>query len=391
VEYWIVVVAKTLARIGVVVGLVSAGLVGVSTPAVAAAPKWSVIGTATGDRYGHVAAVSCPSSTVCFAVGTLDLAHAVSRLAERWDGSKWATLTTPNPSGAISSQLTGVACTSATSCIAVGQYNTLATVTKTLVMRWDGAHWSILSSPNAPVSPVSVLAGVACATNTSCFAVGGYFVNTGTTSTELTLVEQWDGTTWTIVPSPNQPLAVDSALTAVSCPSTTMCFAVGSYDTQLVTSTLTERWDGSAWSIVQSENPPGAPDAQLSGVTCPTTSSCFAVGVGHGTLIERWNGTIWGIVTSANPTGATGASLTGVSCPSATRCDAVGTIFRQTILQRLVETWNGTSWSLVTVPVPSGTKLSTLSGVSCATTTRCFAGGDWRHGPTRRPLFERYS
>jgi len=386
-----VVVGRALARTGVVVGLVSATLVGMHAPPVGAAPRWAVIGTATGDRYGHVAAVACPSTTACVAVGTLDLPHNVSRLAERWEGSKWATLTTPNPTGATSSQLTGVACTTPTSCIAVGQYNTLATVTKTLAMRWDGTRWSILTSPNAPDSPVSVLAGISCATSTSCFAVGGYFVNTGSTSVELTLIEQWNGKTWSIVPSPDQPLAVDSALTSVSCPSTSSCFAVGSYDTQLVTSTLTERWDGSTWAIVASANPPGSPDSQLSSVTCPTTSSCVAVGLGHGTLIERWNGTIWGIVTSANPTGATGASLTGVSCPSATRCDAVGTIFRQTVLQRLVETWDGTRWSLVTVPVPSGTKLSTLSAVSCATTTSCFAAGDYRRGPTRRPLFERYS
>jgi hypothetical protein len=390
VEYWIVVVARALARTGVVVGLVTTMIAGAYAPG-GAAPAWSLVGTAAGAAYGHVAAVSCPSTTACVAVGTLDLAHSVSRLAERWDGSKWLALATPNPAGAISSELTGVACTSPTSCLAVGQYNTFATVTKTLAMRWNGTRWSILSSPNASGSAVSVLAGIACASATSCFAVGGFFVNTQDTSNELTLVEQWNGTTWSIVTSPDQPLAVDSALTSVSCPSAGSCFAVGSYDTQLVTSTLTERWDGSTWSIVPSANPSGSPDSELSGVTCTSPSSCFAVGLGHGTLIERWNGTIWGIVKSANPTGATGASLTSVSCPSATRCDAVGTIFRQTVLQRLVETWNGASWSLVTVPVPSGTKLSTLSGVSCATTTSCFAAGDFRLGPTRRPLFEHYT
>jgi len=385
-----VIVSRTRVRAILVVVLVMAGVLGAYAPA-GAAPAWTLVGTAPGALYGHVAAVSCPTATTCIAVGTLDLPHAVSRLAERWDGKRWTALSTPNPTGAISSQLTSVKCTSATNCIAVGQYNTLATITKTLVMRWDGNKWSILSSPNGPGSAVSVLAGVACASPTLCFAVGGYFVSTMDTSNELTLVEQWNGTSWSIVPSPNQPLAIDSALVGVTCTSTTNCFAVGSYDTQLVTSTLTERWDGAKWSIVSSPNPKGSPDSQLSGVTCTSATNCFAVGVGHSTLIERWNGTIWGIVTSANPTGATGASLTGVSCPSASRCVAVGTIFRQTVLQRLVETWNGAGWSLTSVPVPSGTKLSTLSGVSCATTANCFAVGDFRLGPTRRPLFERYA
>jgi hypothetical protein len=390
VEYWIVVVGKALVRASVVVGLVVVSMVGALAPA-GAAPAWSLVGTAPGAAFGHVASVSCPASNACFAVGTLDLPHSASRLAERWNGKNWLALSTPNPTGAISSQLTGVSCTTTTNCIAVGQYNTLASITKTLAMRWDGTRWSILPTPNAPGSAVSVLAGVGCASGAGCFAVGSYFVSTQDTSGQLTLVERWNGTTWSIVASPNQPLALDSALTSVSCTSTTFCFAVGSYDTQLVTSTLSERWDGTTWSIVSTPNPVGSPDSELLGVTCTSAASCFAVGLGHSTLIERWNGTIWGIVTSANPTGATGASLTGVSCPSTTRCVAVGTIFRQTVLQRLVETWNGLSWSITTVPVPSGTKLSTLSGVSCATTTTCFAVGDFRFGPTRRPLFERYS
>ena len=382
-------IRRTFARAGVVVVLVAATVVGVDVAA-GAAPAWSLVGTAAGAAYGDVAAVSCPTSTVCFAVGTADRPHGVGQLAQRWDGSKWTAQATPNPTGAISSQFTGVVCTSTTSCIAVGQYNTLATVTKTLAMRWDGKRWSILSSPNAPGSAVSVLAGVACASSTSCFAVGGYFVTTSDTTSELTLVEQWNGTTWSIVTSPNQTFALDSSLTSVACPTAAVCVAVGSYDTQLVTSTLTEQWNGSTWSIVASANPSG-PDSELSGVTCTSTSNCVAVGFGHGTLIERWNGTVWAIVTSVNPTGATGASLTAVSCPSATHCVAVGAIFRQTVVQRLVETYNGTKWSLVTVPVPSGTKVSGLSGVSCATTTSCFAAGDFRLGPSLRPLFERYS
>jgi hypothetical protein len=378
-----------LARAGVVVGLVAASVAGSYAPA-GAAPAWTLVGTAPGAAYGHVAAVSCPATTICIAVGTLDLPHAVSRLAERWDGKKWTALSTPNPTGAISSQLTAVKCTSTASCIAVGQYNTLAAITKTLIMRWDGKRWTILPSPNGPVSPVSVLSGVACSSTTNCFAVGGYFVSTPDDSGERTLVEQWNGTTWSMVPSPNQPLTIDNVLDGVTCTSAANCFAVGHYDTQLVTSTLIERWDGAAWTIVTSPNPKGSTESQLSSVSCTSVSNCFAVGTGHSTLIERWNGTIWGIVTSANPTGATGASLTDVSCPSASRCVAVGTIFRSTVVQRLVESWNGASWSLTGVPVPSGTKLSNLSGVSCATTSSCFAVGDFRLGPTRRPLFERY-
>ena len=42
----------------------------------------------------------------------------------------------------------------------------------------------------------------------------------------------------------------------------------------------------------------GATDSALADVSCPTTTSCFAVGSSGTTLIERWNGTKWSIVAS---------------------------------------------------------------------------------------------
>ena len=64
---------------------------------------------------------------------------------------------------------------------------------------------------------------------------------------------------------------------------------------------------------------------------------------------------------------------------------------RKATQQRLVLRITPQSRSIVNVPVPSGTRLSNLSGVSCATTVNCFAVGDFRLGPTRRPLLEWYS
>ena len=99
----------------------------------------------------------------------------------------------------------------------------------------------------------------------------------------------------------------------------------------------------------------------------------------------------WSIVTSPNPVGQTAVEFAGVSCPSATRCVAVGDQLKLHVFQRLVEMWNGSTWSVVGVPVPSKTKTSNLSGVSCATPTNCFAVGDFRFGRSRRPLLEHFS
>jgi hypothetical protein len=363
-------------------------------PAGAAAPQWRVVPTATGAAYGNLAAVSCPATGVCVAVGTQDAGSAPhgNRLIERWNGQKWVAQLSPVPAGAQSSSLSAVKCASPTSCIAVGQYTT-STVTKTMAVRWSNNRWTLMATPNPSNSAVNVLSGVACSSATSCFAVGSSFVVPDpTTSETLTLVERWDGAHWTIVPSPNVTDAFDSALADAACASATDCFAVGTSHTELRADTLTEHWDGAAWSIVSSPDPANSADNELNAVTCPSSAGCLAVGTSeHGTLAERWNGSSWTIVASKNPTGSTGAALASISCPAVTRCTAVGTVFMKNQGQRLVEVFTPGGASIVTVPVPSGTKFSALSGVSCAATTSCFAVGNYRLGQNRRPLLLRYS
>ena len=286
------------ARIGLVVALVAASVVATGAPA-GAAPAWSVVPTAAGAAYGTLAAVSCPRAASCFAVGVMDAAGTHTRLIERWNGAKWTAAASPAPPGATTSQLAAVHCSSVTSCVAVGQYTTAALVTNTLVMRWNGRQWTIDASPNLAGAGVNVLSGVSCASSTSCVAVGGSFVSTLDTSTELTLVEAWNGSTWSIVPSPNPSIAIDSALAGVTCTSATSCLAVGNYSTHLVNNTLALQWDGTSWTIVPSPNPGSSTNSELFGVSCSSGASCVAVGTGHGTLVERWNGAAWSIINPA--------------------------------------------------------------------------------------------
>ncbi len=336
--------------------------------------------------------MSCPSPAACVAVGTQDTSGTGgNRLIERWNGTKWVAQLSPVPSGAQTSSLSSVKCSSSAFCIAVGQYTTSSTVTKTMALRWSSNRWTLLPTPNAN-APVNVLSGVACTSTSNCFAVGSSFTSVGDTAETLTLVERWDGPRWTIVPSPNVANATESGLNSVACSSSTDCFAVGTSHTQLRADTLTEHWDGASWSIVASPDPATSVDNELNAVTCPSTAGCLAVGSSdHGTLAERWNGTSWSIVTSKNPTGSTGAGFASVSCPVVTRCTAVGLVFKKNVQQRLVEMFTPAGASIVGVPVPSGTVSSSLSGVSCATTTNCFAVGSYRRGNPRRPLLLRYS
>src|SRR4029453_6889635 len=63
--------------------------------------------------------------------------------------TSWAVLTTPNR-GTIANELYGSAALSASSAWAVGSwYDTGRAAPRTLVERWNGTSWSTVTSPNA--------------------------------------------------------------------------------------------------------------------------------------------------------------------------------------------------------------------------------------------------
>jgi hypothetical protein len=285
----------------------------------------------------------------------------------------WSLTSSPNPSGSISTVLAGVACPTTKSCFAVGRYS-VSGGTKTLVEHWNGGSWSIESSPN-PSGGSANLSGIACPSTKSCFAVGSY-IPAGSSS-QFTLVEHWNGANWGFLNSANPGGATDASLTDVACPNLKGCFAVGSFSNAGSTGTLVEHWNGSSWSIQSSPTPSGT-SANLRDIECPTTKSCFAVGTvsngsGSKALAEHYNGSGWGILGAATPGGSTSASLTGISCPSPKSCFAVGTFSAGSGAKTLAEHWNGSTWSAEGSVNPSSS--ASLNSVACPNTKSCFAVG----------------
>ena len=263
-----------------------------------------------------------------------------------------------------------MSCVSAISCEAVGGYDRNG-IAQTLTESWNGSAWSILPSPDRGLG--SALNAVSCASNKWCVAVGDYDNNKGLSQT---LIESWNGVLWSIVPSPALALK-QGAFNGVFCESTRSCVAVGDY----ASSALVESWDGTAWSVVESPTPGSY--GGLTDVECPSARSCVAVGnysngTGSGasilprTLVESWNGTAWSVVPSPSPSVA---YLYGVSCTAARSCTAVGDYATKNHdRQVLVESWNGTSWSTVTTPSPFA---AYLYGVSCVSARACKAVGEY--------------
>jgi hypothetical protein len=368
---------------------------------------WSTEATPTpsGAAHSYLAAVSCTSAPVCAAntgrqaVGYSYLGTTSTRvvLAEGWNGTKWVTEPTEEPSGATSSALSGVSCSSATSCTAVGQYTTPTDVVRTLAEVWNGSKWTVQATPNPPGATYSILSGVSCASAQQCVAVGYYMEPH---SSDVALAEARDASSWSVesVPPSPDPNAQAYWLTSVSCTSSEVCMGVGAYYSsdagELGAVPLAEQWTGGVWNVVSPTYSVKVPTGPLSAVSCSGADSCIAVGFtyngNYSALAETWNGSKWTVDKTA-ATGAQAAVLTGVWCTSKTRCVAVGDdSFVKTNLT-LTEAYNDSSWSLQPSPNPKDATDSSLAGVVCTAAPECTAVGQARQSSGSVTLIERYS
>jgi hypothetical protein len=288
-------------------------------------------------KEGTLSDVSCPSATTCSTVGESNGAPS----SEWWlsVGGTWlnGTKSVATPEGGSAVRLKDVSCSSATACTAVGSYyNGTRTVTLAERSTSETGGWSVQTTAN-PESGDAELLGVSCDSASSCTAVGW--------QGSKTFAERWNGTSWSTVSTPNPSPSVESVLRKVSCTSSTNCMAVGYYresssGTANNKKALAERWNGTSWSIVSSPNPAEAKGTSLLDVSCASSSSCIAVGryvsatpkgleyeaaaTEEKTLVEFWGGSEWQIQSSPNPEGKKFSKLAGVSCSASNACTAVG-------------------------------------------------------------------
>jgi photosystem II stability/assembly factor-like uncharacterized protein len=122
------------------------------------------------------------------------------------------------------------------------------------------------------------------------------------------------------------------------------------------------------------------PSVALYSISCPSATICLAVGEatsakrdGPGVVYRTTNGgTNW--FAEPVPSGVLG--LFGVSCPSVSNCVAVGGgtngAFKPTPAQVIVTTSGGTSWTAEPIPAD----VMGLTAVSCSSLSDCVAVGD---------------
>lgn len=274
------------------------------------AATWTLQPTPTpagSGPYSGLNAISCPSPNACVAVGYRDDER---QLAERWDGVRWSIQSTANRPGV----LTSVACTSADACTAVG-YAPSGRASRPLAEHWDGLRWAIQDVPSPGRG--SQLEGVSCTASNACTAVGQSF------QTARPIAGRWDGHRWSLQTTPD--VGPDADLSSVSCPLSATCIAVGSsYATAPPAgdaSTLVERWDGSSWTRERTPNSNDAnnPGSYLHAVSCTTSAVCTAVGndgANRALALQRTTGPSAGFAVTDIQTTATGTLTLHVKVPA---------------------------------------------------------------------------
>jgi len=329
--------------------------------------------------------ISCPSQSSCVAAGyyaPIGGGPAGSpdfTLVEGLSGGAWSIQSTPNPSGSLGAGLNGVSCPTATACEAVGfAADQVGDYVPTAEIG-DGAQWTVQAVPDITVSTTSAtLQAVSCATTTACVAAGNYYDSNGNSQI---FAESWDGVRWSLTSLASPAGSVSAQLNAVSCPLANVCTAIGDYSTTGFDELpLDEAWNGNSFSVQAMPAPSGSLTAILTSVSCSAATACIAVGVNTdrsstGPLAEMWDGNAWTIQSTPSPLGFN-PTLTGVSCASGTACEAVGYFNPGTgYFEPFAESWDGTAWVVQSMPTPNQSLPAQPNAISCVAASSCHAVG----------------
>jgi len=186
-------------------------------------------------------AVSCSSAQACTAAGSYydQNTRVHTPLLERWNGTRLIRQQSAQPASKDPSNIEGVSCPAASGCIAVGDI-----FNQPVAQKWNGTSWAEMTVPDTDGAQ---LRGVSCTAVTACTDVGYHL--------SKLLAERLKGTTWTVQSTPPPPSATGAGFQAVSCFLATSCVAVGQYGTgQYENLSLAERWNGTHWTVQPTPN-----------------------------------------------------------------------------------------------------------------------------------------
>ena len=250
-----------------------AALVLLAPAALAQTAPWSLVTSPNGSPGNNqLTAVTSITASDVWAVGSAENSLGNDQpLAEQWNGTAWAVVATP---AVVTGTFSGVAAISSTDVWAGGGFLLSRRGNTAQFEHWNGRKWSVAKSPAVAGASIS---GMAAVSSTDVWAVGRSLTSTGVAQT---LIEHWNGSNWSVVTSPNAS-AQNNLLAGVTAISANDVWAVGDFQTSsgagTVFQTLTEHWNGTAWSIVASPSGVGpGPGSTASRPCLPATCGRWA-------------------------------------------------------------------------------------------------------------------
>jgi len=285
------------------------------------------------------------SSSQGWAVGDSPGAPAPG-VAVYWDGTRWRQILTPNLG--VAYDLLGVACLSATSCLAVG----VRAGPGPVLLQWDGTAWVDRSSL-VPLGTIA-LNEIYIRSDGLAFAVG---VGAAPGNFNIIRIPNANAVPITVAGEASVGAAPDVLnsvwLVSPDPGGSIKGFAVGNTG-------VAWRWDGAGWVSEATPTP-----ANLLSVFMVSTTDAFAVGVGD--TIIRWNGVSW-----TGPLVPPTAGITYESLHMVPPNDGwiVGTLG---LVESTFIRWDGVSWTLLSANVPTAVS---LNGVFMLSASEGWAVGD---------------
>lgn len=376
-------------------------------------------GTSAAGPENDLLGVDCVSVGNCAAVGSYaernaDGTKSQQALLEVESGGTWRARTPPlppNASATPSNALGAVACRAAGDCVAVGSYVEANGNRQALLDVETSGVWSSVSTPLPhgadAANANNALSDVSCTSPAGCVADGDYVAKVpgsscggGDCQLPLLVVETsgtWKATTVSLPSNATTSPATGDLLSAVACPSSRECVAVGSYaDRSQDSQVLLDVETSGTWAVVSAPLPADAfptPNTNaLLAVTCASAGNCVAVGHYDGAgrfpegLIEDDVGGTWSATTAPTPSDARPAKpdveLASVSCAPGAGCVTVGsyvTSLGDLHPRALLDAQVDGSWVAGSVELPSDASAlypySAVADVDCASATSCVAVG----------------
>lgn len=281
----------------------------------------------------------------------------------------WEPVESPDPEDG-GSMLLGVVAVAPDDAWAVGGAGDPVAPTSTLAIRWNGAEWDLVPSPNVG-SVANRFDAVDALSPDAAWAVGRASNGVG----DVPIAAQWDGGAWTLLPMPAD--LGEGALTGVAAISTDDVWAVGyTGDAEIgAERALALHWNGFEWTSAPVQPALGGGRTGLVAITGTIGSDLWAVGYQHNRpAILRYDGNVW----ARSPSDVAGDAL-AVAAIAPDDAWVVG---------ERIQHWDGAAWTEVGIVRGGGT----LRGVGVVGPADVWAVGDRVIGeaPSSRPLVQRW-